>query len=430
MFDWLHLDFLKKLQNILPHMRFIGGCVRDSFINPQYIPRDMDFATSHSPDEVKIKLENMGYRLLLQGYNFGTVGFVKYLKNPTLKIEVQITTLRMDTNCDGRKAKVEHGFTVTNDRDAWFIDTLRRDLTINALALDWEGNLYDYHHGLDDLKKGVVKFIGPPQKRIEEDYLRILRYFRFFSKYSPNHIIDAHTLRCLINNMPQILKLSSERINQEFFKILNLPLPAIHLMSVAGFDTTLFNTKFDLLFFNFVNRFINIYYAPLIKFFEVENFNLLKLCSLVEPNYFIINLHKIKNIINLSNRQVKIILLMLHPIKHVLPQHLYTNFPSNYGVLWFFIVKYYKFYANKPNYHKYYKIIYKKILKNFIKMQMQPNFNLCGNTIINYFLQHGVQILGKTVGLLILEAKILWYSNKIYNKMQILKLLLNNFKNL
>lgn len=128
--------------------------------------------------------------------------------------QFEVTTLRIDTATNGRHAEVEF----TTD---WQVDAGRRDLTINSMFCDLEGNVYDYYYGYDDLQKRRVRFVGAPEQRIREDYLRILRYFRFYGRTAD--AADAHderTLRAIAENIAGLEKMSGERIWGEVRKIL------------------------------------------------------------------------------------------------------------------------------------------------------------------------------------------------------------------
>ena len=149
--------------------RFIGGCVRD-LIAKRKKKYDVDIATTLKPKKVIELLKKKKIKIIKTGLSHGTVIAI------INKEKFEITTLRKDIQTDGRHAKVEF----TND---WLEDSKRRDFTMNAMSCDIKGNLYDYHGGVKDLKKGVIKFIGEPKKRIKEDFLRILRFFRFYANY-------------------------------------------------------------------------------------------------------------------------------------------------------------------------------------------------------------------------------------------------------
>ena len=187
-------------------VKFVGGCVRKSLSGETV--DDIDLATTLSPGEVKEKLTKNKIKVLDTGIEHGTVTAIINNK------KFEITTLRKDLSTDGRHANVEFN-------KSWHDDSLRRDFTINAIYADIEGRLFDPLNGVTDLKDGKVKFIGSPEKRIQEDYLRILRYFRFFTQYSQaKH--DHEVIRCIKRNINGINKISNERIFEELNKIFKL----------------------------------------------------------------------------------------------------------------------------------------------------------------------------------------------------------------
>jgi len=187
-------------------VRFVGGCVRKS-ISGESID-DVDLATILEPDEVKKRLNKENIKVIDTGISHGTVTAIINNK------KFEITTLRKDVSTDGRHAKV----TFTSD---WKEDALRRDFTINAIYVDIQGRIFDPLNGISDLQNGVVKFIGVSDERIQEDYLRILRYFRFFVQYSKtDHNKEViHSIKKFINGLN---KVSNERIFDELNKIILL----------------------------------------------------------------------------------------------------------------------------------------------------------------------------------------------------------------
>ncbi len=193
-------------QDISNKLKFVGGCVR-KLLNKEIV-NDIDIATSLTPKEIKNILTEKKVFFIETGIAHGTITIV------INKIKFEITTLRKDVSTDGRHANVEF----ISD---WETDAKRRDFTINAIYSDLKGKIYDPLDGLTDLKKGIVKFIGDPNERIKEDYLRILRYFRFYTQYS-KHKHGIVTIQSIKKNLDGITKISKERILDEFFKILNL----------------------------------------------------------------------------------------------------------------------------------------------------------------------------------------------------------------
>ena len=185
-------------------LRYVGGCIRKIINNENF--DDIDLATNIDPSEVCSALEKSNIEFYESGIDHGTI---------TAIIEdskFEITSLREDILTDGRHAKVKF----SND---WKIDASRRDFTINSIYSDKEGNLFDPHNGYDDIKKGKINFIGDPEKRVKEDYLRILRYLRFFINYS-KHPHDPKIIKVLKKNLIGVSNLSKERLIDELKKIL------------------------------------------------------------------------------------------------------------------------------------------------------------------------------------------------------------------
>ena len=197
-----HLNGIRKEDNV----RFVGGCVRKS-ISGESID-DIDLATILEPAEVKKRLSEKDIKVIDTGISHGTITAI--LNNK----KIEITTLRKDISTDGRHAKVM--FTSN-----WEEDASRRDFTINAIYADIEGRIFDPLNGITDLQNGKVKFIGIADERVQEDYLRILRYFRFFTQYSKlDH--DENIIRSIKKHINGLNKVSNERIFDELKKILSL----------------------------------------------------------------------------------------------------------------------------------------------------------------------------------------------------------------
>ena len=200
---------IKKIFNIFSNdlnncqIRFIGGCVRKALSNENI--DDIDLAVDLTPEEVKLILKNNNIKFFETGIEHGTI---------TAKInneKFEITSLRRDIKSYGRHADVE--FT-----KKWYEDAARRDFSINCIYADLEGNLYDPFEGKRDLKNGKVKFIGNAENRIREDYLRVLRYIRFFLDYS-NQPHDLDIQKKILKNISGINKISKERLLNELEKI-------------------------------------------------------------------------------------------------------------------------------------------------------------------------------------------------------------------
>jgi len=185
--------------------RFVGGCVR-KYLSGDRID-DIDIATTLNSENIKEKFRNSNIKVIDTGIKYGTITLVS--KN----FKLEITTLRKDIETDGRHAEVEY-------IDDWKKDSERRDFTINAIYLDINGKIFDPQSGMLDLKNNIVKFIGDPQTRIEEDYLRIIRFIRFKILY--NGEIEPTTSKAIKQNLNGIAKISKERVLVELYKILDL----------------------------------------------------------------------------------------------------------------------------------------------------------------------------------------------------------------
>lgn len=184
--------------------RIVGGAVRDTLLGLSVA--DLDLATRHRPEAVMRRLDSAGIRAVPTGIAHGTVTAVL----PGGPVEV--TTLRRDVSTDGRHAVVAYS-------DDWREDAARRDFTINALYADpVTGELFDYFGGLGDLEKRRVRFIGDPLKRIAEDHLRILRFFRFLARFGDAP--DAEGLAACIARARDLMALSRERIADELLKLM------------------------------------------------------------------------------------------------------------------------------------------------------------------------------------------------------------------
>ena len=184
---------------------FVGGCVRN-YIQSKPID-DIDIATIFTPQQLKEKLKNSQFKVIETGLEHGSVTVVS--KN----YKFELTSLRKDLKTDGRHAEIEI-------IDNWQEDSKRRDFTMNAIYLSKKGKIFDPQQGVNDLKNNIVKFIGDPQTRIEEDFLRIIRFLRFSTQYSTE--IEKTTINAIKLNLNGIKNLSKERILSELLKIIKL----------------------------------------------------------------------------------------------------------------------------------------------------------------------------------------------------------------
>jgi poly(A) polymerase len=210
----------RKLMEALGEARFVGGAIRNTLLGKPV--GDIDIATPLTPDEVGKRLTAAGIAFVPTGIEHGTLTAIVEGK------PFEITTLRRDVTTDGRHAVV--AFT-----DDWSLDAPRRDFTMNALYADAGGEVFDYVGGIEDLKAGRVRFVGDATRRIREDYLRILRLFRFHA-WSGKGEIDAEALRAAAAEKGGIAKLSGERIAKEMLRLLEAENPAavLRLMESSG----------------------------------------------------------------------------------------------------------------------------------------------------------------------------------------------------
>jgi poly(A) polymerase len=206
--DWMTTGAAHKVYQALERAggapRFVGGCVRDGLLGRKI--RDIDIATPLDPAAVMKAAESAGLKHAPTGIDHGTVTVIAD------RTGIEVTTLRRDVETFGRHATV--AFT-----DDWREDAARRDLTMNALSADAGGQVYDYFDGIADLKAGRVRFVGSPEDRMREDYLRILRYFRFHADYATGDF-DAPAMTAARALKAELKSLSGERLRQETLKLL------------------------------------------------------------------------------------------------------------------------------------------------------------------------------------------------------------------
>ena len=197
---------LTEKENIKFKSMLVGGCVR-KLIKGEEI-NDIDIATNIEPKILKKILVRNNFKFIETGVEHGTITIL------INDLKFEVTTLRKDIKTDGRHADVEF----ISD---WEKDAERRDFTINAIYSNLRGETYDPLNGIEDLKLGIIKFVGNPDKRIKEDYLRILRYIRFFTQYSKyEHQIE--NIKAIKINLKNFNRVSKNRSLDELFKILKL----------------------------------------------------------------------------------------------------------------------------------------------------------------------------------------------------------------
>ena len=224
--DWIRAEGLQSVMGLLTvagHQAFlVGGCVRNALISQPVA--DIDIATDAVPERVVALAEQAGHKVVPTGIDHGTVTVIA-------GGEVhEVTTFRRDVATDGRRATVAYATDLADD-------AARRDFTMNALYADASGQIYDPLGGLPDLLARRVRFVGDAAARIKEDYLRILRFFRFHAWYGdPGRGIDAEALAACAEHANGISRLSCERVGHEMRKLLAAPDPApsVAAMHSAG----------------------------------------------------------------------------------------------------------------------------------------------------------------------------------------------------
>jgi poly(A) polymerase len=218
---WLTTGPLAQLLAVLDRAgeeaRVVGGAVRNCLLGEPV--REIDVATTAPPDEVLARARAAGFKAVPTGIDHGTVTVI------VDETPFEVTTLRADVETFGRKAKVMFG-------RSWRVDAERRDFTMNALSVTVKGELHDYVDGLADLDARVVRFIGDPRRRIAEDYLRILRFFRFHAAYGRS-APDRDGLAAAIEAREGLASLSRERVRAEMMKLLVAPGAAATLTVMA-----------------------------------------------------------------------------------------------------------------------------------------------------------------------------------------------------
>ena len=285
------LENIKEARIIFSHLneigkeskvRFVGGCVRKSLCGESV--DDIDLATSLEPHEVKKKLTKGNIKVIDTGISHGTVTAILNQK------KFEITTLRKDVSTDGRHANVQ--FTLN-----WEQDAKRRDFTINAIYADIEGRIFDPQNGIPDLHNGKIKFIGKPEERIQEDYLRILRYFRFFTQYSKTDY-DSDIIRSIKININGLNKISNERIFDELKKILSLK-SVYNLFNNNQSKEIILNIFPELKYYERLNKISGLDKKLKAKY---DNYLTLALLVIDQSNNFEYFCHKYKTSNNIENR--------------------------------------------------------------------------------------------------------------------------------
>ena len=273
---------IKKYQG---DIRLVGGCVRDNILRRQTI--DIDFATTLLPNQIIDALNIAHIKAIPTGIKHGTITAI--VNNTAY----EITTLRSDVYCDGRHAEVKF----TNN---WQQDASRRDFTFNALYCDEKGIVYDYFSGIQDLKNKQLNFIGDPEVRIQEDYLRILRAFRFYASICTQNKLSDIIIYSCTKYASCINKLSKERIRDEFFKLLSC--------------INLANTLKVMQKCNVLQKIIPFEIVPNIISSNIMSHTepIVKLALLLRTNKSEFSLDKLKDLLYLSNSDKKLLLSLVN----------------------------------------------------------------------------------------------------------------------
>ena len=388
-FNWNdELLFLNKIFNFNgDNLRIVGGAVRNFLLNNKI--NDIDLSCKFKPDIVlKILTEN-NVKTVLTGLNFGTV--IAILNNK----KYEITSTRKDIKTDGRKAIVEY-------IDNFEIDSIRRDFTFNALYLDFNGNIYDYHNGINDLKNGIVKFIGNADFRIKEDYLRILRLFRFYSFYGK--IIDNDALKYSIKYKENLKNISSERIKEEMFKILISPnnYETLNLMLKNDIlqQTTKINS-FNIEYLKNKNKFLNLKIIISLLIENIDNLNILKNNWKLSNNEYksIFNILKNKNIRLKNDFDIKKLLFNGIDKNDLINTYIYQSIINNKQISLNFVDKINNILVpvfpingydlNKLNINKK---EYSKIIIELKEEFINSNFSLSKNDLIKLIKENSIKI--------------------------------------
>ncbi len=224
--EWLSAPGAQKVMTLLENGGFlafaVGGCVRNALLNEPVA--DVDISTDARPETVSNLAKSAGLKVVPTGIEHGTVTVVAD------GVGYEITTFRADVETDGRRAVVRFSDDIVED-------ARRRDFTMNALYADRHGTVFDPLGGLPDLFARRLRFIEDADRRIKEDYLRILRFFRFCAWYGdPSEGVDADALAAIAGNLDGLVKLSRERVGTELIKLLTAadPVMAVAVMEQTG----------------------------------------------------------------------------------------------------------------------------------------------------------------------------------------------------
>ena len=277
--DPIIIELQKIFAKKIDKFRIVGGYVRNLIIGS--VRSDIDIATTFDPEQLKDFLINESVEFFEIGGSYGSLGI------KVLGVNIEITSTRIDIKSYGRQADVQY---IAD----WEEDSKRRDFTINSLYLDFNGEIYDYHNGLQDIKDNIIKFIGNPQARINEDCLRILRAYRFESQLKKFQI-DPDQTKFLVDNINSLSHLSKERVKQELFKIFQSSdaIKYLHYFSDIGL-------------LNVLKLGLNADVSLMPKWQKVEKSPILFLALTCEND----SLDSLKRMLLLSNKEFKILQIL------------------------------------------------------------------------------------------------------------------------
>lgn len=276
--------------------RLVGGAVRNHLMGLQVA--DIDICTTALPDVVIDRARAAGLHAVPTGYDHGTVTLIAE------GVPHEVTTLRQDVDTDGRHAVVAFG------RD-FRADALRRDFTINALSMGRDGAIHDYVGGRDDIARRAIRFIGDADSRIREDYLRILRFFRFSAAYGDGGL-DADGLNAVVRNRQGLAGLSRERVRQEMVKLIVAPRAAqvLAMMDVSAILADVLGARGD------VPAFATLEEQEVCAGLAPEVTRRLAALAVRSPN----DVARLRDLLRLTNREEARLLAMLPPLEAGLPE--------------------------------------------------------------------------------------------------------------
>lgn len=296
-----HIRFARVFKEHGYTAMIVGGAVRDVFLGSTV--KDIDWATDAKPSDVITMFERKGFNVIQTGIQHGTVTVMMHGE------PYEVTTLRVDTNTDGRHADVEF----TSD---WKLDASRRDFTINALYYDpLSGDVFDFFDGIDDINNRIIRFVGDPEERIREDYLRILRYFRFVLKMldsDPDRVSslgldtmpEDRIVKAIKDNINGLIDISRERIWMEFSRILvSRSFPAIvYTLAQTGINEVVLGHPVNSLPVNLFKSIRNFTVEPvaLLVAYDISRIDMLN--GEKEKQY----IDKMVHLMKMSNREKKL----------------------------------------------------------------------------------------------------------------------------